>query len=434
MVLLPVTANAAEPQLVTSQKKLDPETESLWKLSFSGVIDARFVHTGKERNWSVPSASSTGNSAGGRGLTRYGGVDRDENGTGDSSMTAFKLPQAYLVTDITYGDSFGAHLQLQFDDVYEGNERVGNFGLTEAYLAYDHSFSESSSARARFGLLIPPVSFEHPNTAWTTEYTVTPSAINTWIGEEIRPTGLELTWRKKMGTSEVSAMVAPFSENDASGTLLAFRGWTMHDLLVRRGLRMRHVDHAVGPPSRSSNALVETDGRLGAYGQLAWKNSGTMEFRLYGYENNGNEETMNVNGDHAWNTDFLVASAKVEPFSGFTFITQALKGKTAVRPATPQVIDTHYYSYYALASYLCGKERFSLRYDQFRVIDRVFPADEENQKGHALTAAYMHRFNAAHTAGIEWLHVKSQRPGNAPGFGVSDPSDDQLQLAYRFTF
>jgi hypothetical protein len=419
----------AHSQLVSGQKMLDPETEQLWKVTFSGTFDARFVYTGTERNWNKPGPAGIGG-IGGRGLTRYGGVDRDGNGRGDSRSSAFKLPQATLVTDVTYSNNFIASLQLNFDDGNEGDGAA--LGLAEAYVGYSQPVSRFHGFTTRLGMLIPPVSLEHPNTGWSTEYTITPSALNTWIGEEIRTTGLELTWRRKSGVDEWSFTAAPFSGNDTAGTLLAFRGWAMHDLQLRKGLRLRVQEHTAAPASRTTDPFTEIDGRLGAYGQIAYRYRDSLDVRVFAYDNNGNEESWIPSGDRAWDTNAYVASIMVKPASWMTIVTQGLSGRTALR-FNNSFMRNRFYSYFGLVSFTAGKARFSLRYDQFQVSDLAWPADQSSQFGRAATAAFLYRFNSAHMAGLEWLHMHSRRSGNE-GYPVSDPNDDLLQLAYRFTF
>jgi hypothetical protein len=56
-----------------------------------------------------------------------------------------------------------------------------------------------------------------------------PSAINSWIGEEVRPASVEASATLKAGDHEVTAVAALFAANDTAGTLLTFRGWALHD-------------------------------------------------------------------------------------------------------------------------------------------------------------------------------------------------------------
>ena len=199
---------------------------------FSGLLDARFVQTGKAISWTK----------GGRGLTRYGGKDtdlgEDRDDLGDESSTSIELPQASLAADIIIDKQFSGFLQINYDDHNDTDRKSGRLGLVEAYIKYKRDLSKNHSVENRFGLVIPPISLEHPNVAWSTEYTITPSAINTWYGEEIRVNALELNYRWNLSVRyTIDVTLAPFSGNDPAGSILAWRGWALHDYQLTTGNR-----------------------------------------------------------------------------------------------------------------------------------------------------------------------------------------------------
>ena len=66
-----------------------------------------------------------------------------------------------------------------------------------------------------------------PNGPWSRR--VTPSAINSWIGEEVKVGGVEATLSTMIGEHACRLTVAAFELNDTAGTLLTFRGWALHD-------------------------------------------------------------------------------------------------------------------------------------------------------------------------------------------------------------
>ena len=59
------------------------------------------------------------------------------------------------------------------------------------------------------------------------------SAINTWVAEELRSTGAEFTLSRRPsglgGAHTFSINVAAFMGNDPAGSLLAWKGWSVHD-------------------------------------------------------------------------------------------------------------------------------------------------------------------------------------------------------------
>ena len=111
----------------------------------------------------------------------------------------------------------------------QGGERT-QAGLSQAYLSFRPMRSSSGTAfSARAGLMWPPVSLEHEGADWHVADSITPSAINSWIGEEVRPVAVEGTLRPRLGEHRLRVTAAIFAANDTSGTLLTFRGWALHD-------------------------------------------------------------------------------------------------------------------------------------------------------------------------------------------------------------
>ena len=80
------------------------------------------------------------------------------------------------------------------------------------------------------GAFFPTISLENDDLGWTRPYTLTPSAINSWIGEELRTMGSEGIVRfdtDRCGT--LSLIGALDCCNDPAGVLIADRGWAMDD-------------------------------------------------------------------------------------------------------------------------------------------------------------------------------------------------------------
>ncbi|MEX0300449.1 MAG: hypothetical protein AB3N28_15350, partial [Kordiimonas sp.] len=155
------------------------------------------------------------------GKGRYGGT---RNG---DTRTYARIPEISLLAkaDITW--DLQSFVHLKYDP-----EQDRAVDIVEAYLKYQPAPKSAFSYSVKAGLFFPHISRENVGIAWTTPYTITPSAINSWVGEEIRTLGLEgkLTYRGE--ASEVSLTAAVFGFNDPAGTLLAFRGWGIGDAKV----------------------------------------------------------------------------------------------------------------------------------------------------------------------------------------------------------
>jgi hypothetical protein len=82
--------------------------------------------------------------------------------------------------------------------------------LGEAYLKLKAPPSELGRISARVGVFYPPVSMEHDGVAWTTPDMLSGSALNSWIGEEVKVAGAEVTVQRSLGAHQVEATAAVF--------------------------------------------------------------------------------------------------------------------------------------------------------------------------------------------------------------------------------
>jgi hypothetical protein len=105
--------------------------------------------------------------------------------------------------------------------------------LTEAYAELRPVPQSAWRSRLKLGAFYPGISLENRMSGWRSPYTLSPSAINTWVGEEIRTIGAEynLDW---LGLQtghpfEFGATAALYGWNDAAGVVMASRGWAIDD-------------------------------------------------------------------------------------------------------------------------------------------------------------------------------------------------------------
>ncbi|HJQ41135.1 MAG TPA: hypothetical protein VKB93_28695, partial [Thermoanaerobaculia bacterium] len=160
---------------------------------------------------------------------------------------------------------FGAHLHVLARN--EGDEsRRGHAGVVEAYAEKNFNM-RSDRLRILAGAFFLPASRENIDSLWETPFTLTPSALNTWMGEELRPVGVDVSYRHraaKAGTFTGGATL--FRGNDSFGEMLIGRGWAMHDRWTLLG------EHVPARPGRYTSVSAETDGRLGWSGRGKWNN------------------------------------------------------------------------------------------------------------------------------------------------------------------
>jgi hypothetical protein len=95
-------------------------------------------------------------------------------------------------------------------------------GVAEAYADL-----RGGEFRLRAGQFFLPTSRENTDRLWSSPYTISFSALNTWIGEEVRPIGAELQWQHLTSNAVVTFAGGAFRGNDTMGTLLGWRGWAM---------------------------------------------------------------------------------------------------------------------------------------------------------------------------------------------------------------
>ena len=179
-----------------------------------------------------PAMEKKAGSNGGFGKTRF---DGSQNNTFETGGYA----RAMLVWRPHLTWSWDMYLSLQGD-----TQAQPSLDLVEGYVSYRGAPTDGWRLSGRLGLMYPPVSLENDGPGWTTTRTITPSAINSWIGEEVKIGGVEVTARRQFGDSDLTLTLAAFGWNDTSGTLLAARGWALDDVLVGANGRLDLPDRS----------------------------------------------------------------------------------------------------------------------------------------------------------------------------------------------
>ena len=153
-----------------------------------------------------------------------GGLGKLRSGSSDNFRVRPQLGNASLVWKPQFTWSLGATIVGSL----QGGDRT-EAGLSQAYLTFKPMRGSKIAVSGRLGLMWPPVSLEHEGADWHVRDSITPSAINSWIGEEVRPLAAEGTLAATLGAHQLRATAALIAANDTSGTLLTFRGWALHD-------------------------------------------------------------------------------------------------------------------------------------------------------------------------------------------------------------
>lgn len=351
---------------------------------------------------------------GGEGLLRF-----------DPEHEDLRLGYALLAARLRISDTLTAHVVA---DAYGDHDR--NFiDLSEAYLEARPFPSNAIRWSAKAGAFFMPVSLENRGPGWTDVYTITPSALNTWIGEEFRTIGTQVEARW-LGASQgylgdVALVGAIYGWNDPAGELLADRGFGLTD-------RPSTLFGGIGQPPEE--AYHEVDRRPGYYGGLMWRHHDWLELRALRYDNRADPYAETTTA-YAWHTRFSTVGARLEPTEHWTFIAQYLDGTTATAAdiVTESLFVMNYRTAFTLVSLKQHRERFTVRFDDFQTHQVAgYYGLPPNELGHAWTLGWMHDFGQGWTTALEWIRATSEFPPREEYEETDGLIESQLQLAVRY--
>jgi hypothetical protein len=314
--------------------------------------------------------------------------------------------------------------------------------LTEAFVSYRPLGSSAVRFGARLGAFFPPISLENTGTAWSSPYTLTSSAINTWVGEELRSFGGEFHASYQFeGGDRVGLMAAGFAHNDTAGTLLAWRGFALHDYEATSQDRLP-LPGGIGTarffPRQAgiTRPFVEVDGRPGYYAGVTAERPESYKLRALYYDNRADTAALE-HGQYGWHTRFWSLGGKLDLPWDLTLIGQGVTGHTSMGEAIggSHPVDFGFWAASLLLSKSFGSHRFSLRHDRFGADENdLLPEDRNGEGGYAWTANYNLTWVQRHQVNFEVSRVVSRRPARLQ-LGQSSRQEEVLwQVAYRWFF
>jgi hypothetical protein len=379
--------------------------------SFSGYVDVRLVVPGGERSWVD----------GGWGKFRFGASQPSPN---------FRVAEAVGQASI----AFTPQLHTVVLARVEPEDRAG-LDLLEAYAAWRPQAESALRWSAKAGAFFPPVSVENDDLGWTSPYTLTPSAINSWVGDELRTIGAEAAaeWHTSAGT--LSATGAAFCCNEPAGILIAKRGWALGDRptgLFERVNTPRVVNYAQGAPPAAApkfpqrrSMFQNIDGHTGWYGAVGWSMPDLGHVELLYYDNNA-DPAAHSSRDTSWRTRFWSASYRGRWF-GATILAQAMSGATAVKGKVTSITD--FDAAFILVSYDLDDWRVSERAETFATRNR--PSWQQDEDGHAFTTAASWSARSWLRLTGELIVLSSRRAERVLYYGPIERTDTQFQLSAR---
>lgn len=366
---------------------------------------------------------------GGFGKTRFQG---EPNGNFRASLVP---AEADLVWEPRFSNSLSANVSAGWQ-----RDHGDSPDLIEAYLNYLPVRTSNVSFSGRVGLMWPEISLEHSTGgAWTVVNTITPSAINSWVGEEVKVIGAEGTVHVSAGEHEFGFTGAVFGWNDTSGTLLSFRGWALQDI------KATAFGHFTLPPlspflsvvqQNQTRNTIEVDHQPGWYIRADWRPPWPFGVALFYYDNRGDPEAVTQALQWGWRTKFWNLGLNADLGHQTRLLAQAMTGSTVMGfPVNGQPwVHTDFRSAYVLLVHNFGPFAVTGRVEGFGTREHGSEMSPDNSEdGWAWTVAARVPINNQLTVLGEVLNVRSWRGTRVDLGGLPSPFESQsvFQIALR---
>ena len=374
-----------------------------WELS----LDARLVSSD-----AYPSFME-----GGLGTVRFGSDD-----------SGVRLGRARFALTQPLGEVWSAHLDASvFDD-----QGASPLGVTEAYALFRPYPFAGYRFRLKAGGFYPPVSLENRSAGWESPYTLSYSAINSWLAVEVRTIGLEgtLDWlgSRSGHAFDLGVTGGVFGWNDRAGVVVASNGFVFTD---RQTPLFGRVGQPGVRPLNGAEPFMEIDHRAGAYAGLEARYLDRAVLRVLRYDNRADPSDIDtVSHVIAWDTRFTSAGVRLEGDHGWSAIVQWLGGVTTIAPQS-MTLNWPFQAQFALLSKRFGRSTLSARYDRFAVQTNA-PEVYGAQDGHAWTAAYLFDADTHWRFALECTRVVSSSANREEQGGPPLATETQWQLAVRY--
>lgn len=343
--------------------------------------------------------------------------------------------QVFSLHAVPPGD-FSFRLNGQYSQQTESE-----LGITEAWASWSPLPINRYRVLVRAGAFYPSMSLENTDTAWTSPYTQSFSALNSWLAEELRVGAVEARITRPgrffRSPHTLTAVAGAFQGNDALGTILSWRGFAIHNTQTLIG---DQVDFAKYPSIQSGglarqpawvNPTPELDDRTGYYLGGHWSHRSGSEVRAYFYDNNG-DPLVFEHGQYAWDTRFGSLAAFYPLNEDWSLVAQWMNGRTEMGPAAV-VVD--FDVWFTLLSLKQDNNRYSVRYDHFRTIDQDnYVGDDNDGQGEGWTLSWQHQLTPNLNAGLEAIYLDSRQDSRVQ-LGESASQSQSLvtaQIGYKW--
>jgi hypothetical protein len=276
--------------------------------------------------------------------------------------------------------------------------------VLEAYARYRPVANATWLWSLKGGAFFPPISLENEGIGWTSPWTLTSSAINSWVGDELRTIGGEsaVEWRYATGALGLTGGV--FGDNSPAGTLLADRGWVFDSRPTGLFGEPRRPDVLAQQFGHTGPLREEPFKQIG--GQPGWYTGASARQDGLGrlvalYYDNRADPSRHIGDDFGWRTKFTSLGTEVD-IGDVVVLSQAMFGQTTIEPAENFYSITNFQSAYLLAGYYFGDYRIAGRVDVFQTQLHHDPGGgRPGEHGYALTLA-------GTWAAKSWLHLTAE--------------------------
>lgn len=353
----------------------------------------------------------------GTGILRY-----DENKLG--------VQQALLSGDLDLSSSLSLNVVANY---YQDGEQ--NLGFTQAQLIYKPLSNDTVRFKGRAGFFYPRVSLENVDDGWLSPFTYTQSAINSWIGEELRTAGVEFSLyspgRARNSPWSWELIAAGYKANDPLGTLISWRGFAMHDRQSLHNDKIRFapyptvIDREIIWHPSYVEPFHELDGDLGVYIGVHANYFNRTTFRYYYFDNLTDPIEINEQRLYGWRTKFHSMSFQHKFTPKTRVISQWMSGSTLMGE---RFVFVDFNAWYVMLSHKINQHRFSARFDRFIVQeDDAIPVDQNDSDGMGLTFAWRYDLDNRWQLGFE-QHFNRNSAQNRATLGLPVDTNQQQSL------
>lgn len=325
------------------------------------------------------------------------------------------------------------HFDLHISGVGRHDALGTDAGLIEAYVDGRVAFG-LDEVQLRAGQFFLPTSRENKGELWTSPYTISFSALNSWIGEEVRPIGVDLQYRHTTASGHsITTAATAFRGNDSMGALLAWRGWAIGNRLSAYGevlpLPPLETLDTFFPLQRKDGTKpfgTDLDGNTGYSARVRYAVPQRANVQ-YTYVDNRGDRALH-RGEYAWATKFQMIGAELGDPDRLILASEVLRGTTGMGHGAAYV-DADFFAAYVLISGKSGRNRVSARYELFNTEERDFSLAELNEEnGRAWTLTWMFDVSEPLRLGAELTQLVGDRAD------TPDPDARTVTVEARWRF